>query len=590
MYGRAMSSLDDEPDGPDGPDGPEAREHGGVHALRAARAHGVTTLFTLSGAHVFPLYDAAVGGAAGFASAGDARRAAETANPRLLDVRHEATAGFAAEGTGRLTRRPGLAVVTAGPGVTNVVSAVTSAHFNGAPLVVIGGRSPDFRAGSGALQELDQPPLLAPITKHSSTVHHADMIGQAAEEAFTIAGAAHRGPVFLDIPMDVLYTPTPSAAPADPDSLRTPTAPDRCPDPDLLDAVAALLAESAHPVLVLSTDVWADGAEHAARRFAEELGLPTFTTGLGRGILPRGHDLLVTRARSTAFAEADLVIVAGAPLDFRLAYGRFGSRDRATTVVHLVDSASQSAAHASNHTTTVAGDLSAIFDGILLSWATLVRRPSFAQWATRLRGLDLAARADDASLLHSESDPIHPARIYGELLPRLTDDTVVIGDGGDFVSFAGRFIEPAAPGRWLDPGPYGCLGSGLGYAIAARLAHPSSPVVLLLGDGAAGFSLMDVDSLVRHRLPVVMVMGNNSGWGLERHPMRFLHGYDVITDLNPAVRYDEVVVALGGGGERVTAADQIGSALDRALASGIPYLVDIATDPEATYPRTTTGL
>lgn len=568
----------------------EIREHGGVHAVRAALAHGVTTLFTLSGAHVFPLYDAAVGGAGGVAAAGDARSAAAAASPRLLDVRHEATAAFAAEGTARLTRSPGLAVVTAGPGVTNVVSAVTSAYFNGAPLVVIGGRSPDFRAGSGALQELDQPPLLAPVTKRSSTVHQADLIGTATDEAFVTAATAHRGPVFLDIPMDVLYTPTPSVTSTDPDSSPTPTAPDRSPDPDLLDAVAALLAESAHPVLVLSTDVWADGAEHAARRFAEELGLPTFTTGLGRGILPRGHELLVTRSRSMAFAEADLVIVAGAPLDFRLAYGRFGGPDRTTAIVHLVDSASQWAAHASGHTTTVAGDLSEAFHGILLAWATLVRRPDFAGWAARLRALDLAARADDAALLHSASDPIHPARIYGELLPRLTDDTVVIGDGGDFVSFAGRFIEPALPGRWLDPGPYGCLGSGLGYAMAARIAHPSSPVVLLLGDGAAGFSLMDVDSLVRHRLPVVMVMGNNAGWGLERHPMRFLHGYDVIADLNPAVRYDEVVIALGGGGERVTAPDEIGAALDRALASGIPYLVDIATDPESTYPRTTTGL
>jgi len=457
-------------------------------------------------------------------------------------------------------------------------------------MVVIGGRSPDFRAGSGALQELDQPPLLAPVTKNSSTVHEANLIGQATHEAFASAGSAHRGPVFLDIPMDVLYTPTPSATITGPEVARALTAPDRSPDPDLLDAVAALLAESVHPVLVISTDVWADGAEHAARRFAEELGLPTFTTGLGRGILPRGHDLLVTRARSTAFAEADLVIVAGAPLDFRLAYGKFGGPDRTTAVVHLVDSASQTATHASAHTTTVVGDLSQVFDGIVLSWATLVRRPDFAEWAARLRALDLAARADDASLLHSASDPIHPARIYGELLPRLTDDTVVIGDGGDFVSFAGRFIEPAVPGRWLDPGPYGCLGSGLGYAIAARIAHPNSPVVLLLGDGAAGFSLMDVDSLVRHQLPIVMVMGNNSGWGLERHPMRFLHGYDVIADLNPAVRYDEVVIALGGGGERVAAPDQIGPALDRAMASGIPYLVDIATDPESTYPRTTTGL
>ena len=172
----------------------------------------------------------------------------------------------------------------------------------------------------------------------------------------------------------------------------------------------------------------------------------------------------------------------------------------------------------------------------------------------------------------------------------LDDDAVVIGDGGDFVSFAGRYLEPAAPGNWLDPGPYGCLGTGLGYAIAARLAHPSSQVVLLLGDGAAGFSLMDVDTLVRHDLPVVIVMGNNSAWGLEKGPMQMIYGYDVAADLAQQTRYDEVVKALGGAGERVTDPRQIGPALDRAFAAGTPYLVNVITDVNAAYPRSTFGV
>jgi acetolactate synthase-1/2/3 large subunit len=158
------------------------------------------------------------------------------------------------------------------------------------------------------------------------------------------------------------------------------------------------------------------------------------------------------------------------------------------------------------------------------------------------------------------------------------------------VSFAGRFVEPARPGRWLDPGPFGCLGTGLGYAMAARLAHPTVQVVLLLGDGAAGFSLMDVDTLVRHRLPVVMVVGNNAAWGLELHPMRLMYGTDTAAVLNPAARYDEVVRALGGAGETVAEANQVGPALDRAFASGVPYLVNVMTDPDVAYPRSTTGL
>ena len=564
---------------------PVTSGHGGVHAVAALRAHGVDNLFTLSGAHVFPLYDAAVGGGEAVTEAGSARAAESRATPRLIDVRNEATAAFAAEATGRLLRVPGVAVVTAGPGVTNVVSAVTSARFNGAPTLVIGGRSPDFRAGSGALQELDHPPLLAPVTKRASTVHVATEIGAATSEALTLANSAHRGPVFLDIPMDVLYQPVEAPTPVRP----APT--DRTPDSDALDDIAALIGDAHHPVLVLSSDVWSDGAEVAARLFAEELGIPVLATGMGRGILPGGHPLLVTRARSMALRDSDLVIVAGAPLDFRLAYGRFAAQGaEPISVVHLMDSPDQLATHLPEVTAAAAGDLASVFGGLAESWRAQVRQPAFTTWLETLQVADRAARADDQQLLTSKAPLIHPARIYGELLPRLTDDTVVIGDGGDFVSFAGRFIEPALPGHWLDPGPYGCLGTGLGYAIAARLAHPTSPVVLLLGDGAAGFSLMDIDSLVRHDLPVVMVMGNNSGWGLEKHPMRLLHGYDVIADLNPETRYDQLAIAMGAGGEQVTSPDDIGPALDRAMASGIPYLVNIVTDPEASYPRTTTGL
>jgi acetolactate synthase-1/2/3 large subunit len=231
-----------------------------------------------------------------------------------------------------------------------------------------------------------------------------------------------------------------------------------------------------------------------------------------------------------------------------------------------------------------------VLDAVREGIEALIRRPDLAAWAEQLRSVAASASARDAADLASDRDPIHPARIYGELVPRLAPDAVVIGDGGDFVSYAGKYVEPQRPGGWLDPGPYGCLGTGLGYAIAARLARPSSQVVLLLGDGAAGFSLMDVDSLVRHRLPVVMVVGNNGIWGLEKHPMQFLYQYDVAAELRPGTRYDEVVIALGGGGETVRDPREIGPALDRAFASGIPYLVNVLTDPTIAYPRSTTGI
>jgi acetolactate synthase I/II/III large subunit len=348
------------------------------------------------------------------------------------------------------------------------------------------------------------------------------------------------------------------------------------------------LSKAERPVVVLSSDVWMDGAEDAAREFAEQLGVPVITTGQGRGVLPRGHRLLVTRARSAAFNAADLVVVAGGPLDFRLGYGRFGGRDGAppAAVVHLADSPGQLASHV-DLAARAAGDLTSVFTGIL---AALPSRPDWSDWTMSMRAAADDAAAGDADMLAAAGDPIHPGRVYGELRQVLDDDAVVIGDGGDFVSFAGRFVEPARPGRWLDPGPFGCLGTGLGYAAAARLAYPSAQVVLLLGDGAAGFSLMDVDTLVRHGLPVVIVVGNNGIWGLEKGPMQMLYGYDVAADLQPATRYDEVVQALGGAGELVTDPDEIGPALRRGFDAGVPYLVNVLTDPGAGYPRTTFGV
>ncbi|HEY2314878.1 MAG TPA: acetolactate synthase [Streptosporangiaceae bacterium] len=565
--------------------------HGGAQAVAAAREHGVTTMFTLSGGHVFPLYDGAV-----------------TADPPMpiIDVRHEQTAVFAAEATARLTRSPGLAVLTAGPGVTNGVSAVTTAHFNGSPLVVLAGRAPDGRWGSGSLQELDHPPLLAPVTKRAWTAHAPGEVRAAVDAAFTLAAARHRGPVFLDASLEALYGhgdpvgPVVASAVAARTAVAGPvvasTGDTDVPDAAAVSKIARLLATASRPVLILGSDVWLDRAEDAARAAAERFRLPVIANGQGRGILPAGHPLLVTRARAVALGEADLVIVAGTPLDFRLGYGQFGGKNGTppARVVHLADAAEQVATHC-ELAGSAAGDLSAIFAGLIAEATPAGSGAGSAgrwvqDWLPRLQQVAARAVEADVALLHSDASPIHPLRIYGELAALLEPDAVVIGDGGDFVSYAGKYVEPQQPGGWLDPGPYGCLGTGLGYAIAARVARPASQVVLLLGDGAAGFSLMDVDTLVRHGLPVVMICGNNGIWGLEKHPMQALYGYDVAADLQPGCRYDQVVTALGGGGELVTRADGIGPALRRAFEAGVPYLVNVITDPTDAYPRSTTGV
>ena len=536
----------------------ERETHGGDLAVLAAQAHGINHLFTLSGAHVFPIYDGAV-----------------HRDLPIIDVRHEQTAVFAAEATARLTRTPGLAVVTAGPGVTNGVSAVANAFYNGAPLLMLGGRAPAGRWGQGALQEIDHPPLLAPVTKIAATVTKTDEIGNEVFDALALARTPHRGPTFLDIPMDIFFGP----ATTHPVAAWTPQA--RQVNTDEMARIADLIKKSSSPLLILGSDVWAGSAENEALEFVESIQIPVITNGTARGIIPRGNPLLATKARSFAFRSADLILVVGTPLDFRLGYGDFGS----AKVIHMSDSPTGIATHATLAAST-SGDLPAIFTALTNSLSHRVSN----EWRESITQAALKSASKERELLEADLSPIHPARIYGELLPKLADDAVIIGDGGDFVSFAGKFVEPMRPGCWLDPGPFGCLGGGMGGIIAARLARPSAQVVALFGDGALGFSLGDIDSLVRHHLPAVMVVGNNSAWGLEKHPMQSIFGYDVAADLAPQTRYDEVVRALGGAGEIVTESSQIGPALDRAFESGVPYLVNIITDPAIAYPRTTTGI
>jgi acetolactate synthase-1/2/3 large subunit len=526
--------------------------HAGEQAVAALQGFGVDVMFTLNGGHVWPLYEAA-----------------EHQGVRIVDTRHEQTATFAAEAWAKLTRRPGLAVLTAGPGVTNGISAITTAHFNGSPLVVLGGRAPARRWGAGSLQELDHVPIVASITKLAATVSDAGKAGSLVHEAAVTALTPHRGPVFVDFPLDV-FGSVEGEVPA---AVR-PSGPP--PDVDAVDSVARLIAAAAKPAFVIGSDVYWDGAWDAWQRAAERLRVPCWFNGLGRGCLPADHELAFTRTRGLLKTEADLVVVIGTALDFRLGFGRFGD----ARVVHVADTAESLAQHA-DVAASVAGALAAIGNRMAESSATVAHD----DWIASVRAREQAAAASDAALLDTDADPIKPTRVYGELLRRLDRDAVVICDGGDFASYAGKYIELYQPGCWLDTGPYGCLGNGPGYAIAARVARPGSQVVALLGDGAAGFSLMDADSLVRHGLPVVLIVGNNGMWGLEKHPMRAIYGWDVACDLQPGCRYDEVVRALGGAGELVTRPADIGPALDRALASGVPYLVNVVTDPDDVYPR-----
>jgi acetolactate synthase I/II/III large subunit len=534
--------------------------HGGRLVAKRLRAHGVTKLFTLSGGHLFSIYDGC-----------------REEGVDIVDVRHEQSAAFAAEGWAKATRTPGVCALTAGPGVTNGMSAMASALQNASPMLVLGGRAPAFRWGQGSLQEIDHVPFVQAVTKLARTAEATTDIPRLLDEGLRVAAEPPTGPAFLDFPLDQVFMEAEAEADGEvalPDPVAAPAA-----DGDALDRAAELLRGAERPVVMAGTGLyWARG-EEALVRLCEELSVPVFVNGLGRGCVPADHPLFFSRARGAGLKGADVALVIGVPMDFRLGFGGSFGDD---TQVLVIGSSRPERSHPREPSAELYGGVAATLDA-LRSGAS--GGPDRSAWTASLRDVENEKRAGEQADLTDGRSPLHPLRVYHELGQVLDRDAIVIGDGGDFVSFAGRVIETYEPGCWMDPGPYGCLGSGPGYALAAKLAHPDRQVCLLLGDGAFGFAGMEFDTFVRHGLPIVGVMGNNGIWALEKHPMEFLYGYSVAADLQPGCRYDEVVRALGGHGELVTTPDELRPALDRAFASGKPALVNVLTDPAVVYPR-----
>jgi acetolactate synthase I/II/III large subunit len=534
--------------------------HGGRLVARRLRAAGVTKLFTLSGGHLFSIYDGC-----------------RDEGIDIVDVRHEQAAAFAAEGWAKATREPGVCALTAGPGVTNGMSALASASANGSPMLALGGRAPASRWGMGSLQEIDHVPFVAPVTKLARTAEATDRIEGLVDEALRAAVEPPTGPTFLDFPLDHVFTqaePGDGAAAELPDPRALPAA-----DGGAIERAAELLRGAARPVVMAGTGLYWGRGEDGLARLCEELQLPVFLNGLARGCVPADHASFLSRARGAGLKGADLALVIGVPMDFRLGFG--GAFGDGTQIVSV-----GSAPPEHPHPRPVAAEL---YGGVHATLGALREAaaggPDRSRWLAELRETENEKRAGEQEELRDERAPLHPVRVYGELAHVLDRNAIVIGDGGDFVSYAGRLIDTYEPGCWMDPGPYGCLGSGPGYALAAKLAHPDRQVCLLLGDGAFGFSGLEFDTLVRHGTPIVGVMGNNGIWGLEKHPMESLYGYSVAADLQPGLRYDRVVEALGGHGELVERPDELRPALERAFASGKPALVNVLTDPSVAYPR-----
>ncbi|HEV2980308.1 MAG TPA: acetolactate synthase [Solirubrobacteraceae bacterium] len=537
--------------------------HGGRLVARRLRAHGVSRLFTLSGGHLFSIYDGC-----------------RAEGIDIVDVRHESSAAFAAEGWAKVTREAGVCALTAGPGVTNGMSAMASAQANHSPIVVLGGRAPALRWGQGSLQEIDHVPFVRPLCKLAATAGATDEIPGLVDVAFDAALAPHGGAAFVDFPLDYVFMEGSDAGaePSDGDGSRglersRPAAGD-------IERAGELLRGAERPVVMAGSDLYWDHGEDALLELIDTLRVPVFLNGLARGCVPADHELFFSRTRSQGLKGADVALVVGVPMDFRLGFGGAFGED---TEIIVVDAAEPERAHPRAVAAECYGPVGDTLSA--LRTAAGARALGSGAWVSELRAAEDERRAGERAELSEGRAPLHPMRIYGELAGVLDRDAIVICDGGDYVSYAGRVVDSFQPGCWLDPGPFGCLGTGPGYALAAKLAHPERQVVMLLGDGAFGFSGMEFDTLARHGVNAVGVMGNNGIWGLEKHPMEFLYGYSVAAELRPETRYDEIVESLGCHGELVTRPDELRPALERAFAAGRPALVNVLTDPSVAYPR-----
>ena len=534
---------------------------GGQLVARVLKQAGVGHVFTLCGGHILPIYD-------GCLDEGIA----------VIDTRHEQAAAHCADAYARLTRGIGVAMVAPGPGVTDAVTGVANAYAARSPMLLIGGAAPLGLRGLGALQEMEQVALLRPITKGSFTVPEARQIPEVLTTAIRTALSGRPGPVFVEIPVDLLMTtiedrlaPIPTAYVHRPRGAA---------DPAALETLGRLLAGAERPVVVAGGGIWWDDAAAALTAFATRAGLPVFMNGAGRGALPTSHANAFAQARSTALARADLVLVLGAPLDFRLGYGRPPTFAADAKVV-MVDVDAAELGRNRPLALGLAGDLGAILrqalDVIPASMAARV-----APWLEALRAKESESRTKIAAFCAADDVPISHYRLAAEIARVVSPETIVVGDGGDVVGCVSKVVSLHRPGQWLDPGPLGCLGVGPSFALTAKLLHPERPVILIAGDGALGLNGMELETAVRFGLPLVCVVGNDGGWGQIRNPQLSFYGEAraVATSL-PLTRFDLLAEALGARGVLVREPRDLGPALDKALGSSEVWCVNVVLDPAA---------
>ena len=529
-----------------------AKITGGQLVAKFAKAEGISAIFTLCGGHVMDIYN-------GCAEEGI----------QIIDVRHEQTAAHAADAWTRLTGFPGIAVVTAGPGVTDAVTGIANAFRAQVPMLLIGGQVPVKNLLKGGLQELNNVEIMKPITKFSATVLETERIPEYMGMALREAYSGRPGPSFLEIPYDVLDKELEEAQVRIPSGYR---AKGRTrPDPRDIEIAAELLDKAGRPAILAGTQVWLCRAVDGLNALVEKMQIPTYLNGAARGAVAADSEFLFSRSRSYALSRADVVIVVGTPFDFRLGYG---DRIAPGAKIIQIDLDYSELCHNRSAYVPINADIGAALEDL-----TQALRPGLDRdaWRRELRAKENEILDREREFLMSDEVPIHPLRLAREINDFLSDDSIFIADGGDVVTISANVIRTRKPGKWLDPGPLGTLGVGTPFAIAAKTAFPATGVVALFGDGAFGCTGFDYDTLIRFNLPVVGIVANNAAWNQVRFLQLARYGSDrgnLASVLTP-LRYDRVVEAMGGYGEHVVKPSEIRPALERAGSSGKPACVNV---------------
>ena len=529
--------------------------HGGQLVAKALKAAGVECVFTLSGGHVMAIYDGCL-----------------DEGIKVVDVRHEQAAGHAADAWARLhPGKVGVAIVTAGPGVTDGVTGVANAWRANSPIVVFGGQAPFNNLRRGGLQEMDHVALMKPITKYADTCFETHRVAEYVELAVRHALAGIPGPSFLEIPMDVLAGPVDEKRAIMP-RFRDYRVAHSAPRAAAEEAVT-MLAGARRPLVMAGTSLkWSEGGPQLIE-FIESTGIPCYTNGMARGLVPMDHPLFFNRTRAAAMRDADVVVLAGTVLDFRMKFGKAIPEGAKIIQLDLDETLIGQNRPAD---IGLVGNLGANLVQLLDVLAQRDIKFDYGAYTATLRQAEDVAEAKLATELTSDEVPIDPLRLCKEIADFVDDEMIVIGDGGDIVAQTSKVLRVPKFGAWMDPGPLGTLGVGMPFALAAQIAHPDRRVLIVYGDGSFGLNGFEFDTALRFGLPIVGIVGNDAAWGQMLRPQSTVYGPDrlVATQLS-YTRYDKVVEAMGGHGEYVTTPDQIRPALERAFASGRAACVNV---------------